>query len=202
VPEDGFQQRVGPLTLDGQTIGDALAGLSQDTSIGFSVEFPLGKRFAEAGPPLRTIVAHVGPGSIHEILDRLCELDPTFTWKRMGNTANIFPTALESDPNYVLNRRVAVLTFKNVRDAQEAVFEAVDQLSGPKEQIAMLGTGTSATFARPWTATFRDVTIREVFDQIAQQLGPTFGWQFGGAADFRIITFHQRMTARPKRAAQ
>ncbi len=200
--QDAFQRRVGGLTLDGQTIGDALASLSQATGVAFSVEFPLGKTFTDASPPLKNIVAQVGPGTVPEILDQLCELDTTFTWRRIGNTANIFPSALANDPNYVLNRRVSLLTFKDVRDAQEAVFGAVDQLLGSKEQIAMLETGASVTFAKPWTATFREITIREAFDQIAQQFGSTYGWQFGGATDFRIITFHQRMAAKAKHAAR
>ena len=201
-PPDVFQQRVGGLTLDGQTIVDAAAELSQSTPAAYSVEFELGKTIAEAAPPVRSLVAKVDAGTIPEVLDRLCELDATFTWKRVGNTANLFPRSLEGNPNYLLNRRVAVLTLTNAPDAEKAIFEAVDQLPGPKEQIAVLQTGISLTFAKPWTATFKDITIREAFDQIAQQFGPTYGWQFGGATDFRIITFHQHLAAKPKGAAR
>jgi len=201
-PEDAFQRRVGSFALDGQTIVDTLAKLSQTTPVAYSVEFELGKTIAEAAPPVRSLVAKVDAGTVAEVLDRLCELDATFAWKRVGNTANLFPRALGDDPNYLLNRRAAVLTFANVPDAEKAVFDAVAQLPGPKEQIAVLQTGVSLTFAKPWTATLRDVTIREAFDRIAQQFGPTYGWQFGGAADFRIITFHQRMAAKPKHSAQ
>jgi hypothetical protein len=200
--QDAFQDRAGGLTLDGQTIIDALARLSQTTRPAYSVEFPLGKTIAEAAPPVKRIMAGVDSGVIPEILDHLCELDRTFTWKRIGNTANIFPRILEGDPSYLLNRLVAVVTFSDVPDAEKAVFEAVAQLPGPKEQIAVLQTGTSLTFVKPWTATFRNITIREIFDQIAQQFGPTYGWQFGGAADFRVITFHERLSAKPVHTTQ
>ncbi len=200
--QDVFQQQVGGLTLDGQTIVDALAKLSQNRPPAYSVEFELGKTISEAAPPVRSLVAEVAPGIISEVLDRLCKLDPTFTWKRVGNTANVFPRALDGNPNYLLNRRAAVLTFTNVPDAEKAVFEAVDQLSGPREGIAVLQTGISLTFPKPWTETFRDITIREAFDQIAQQFGPTYGWQFGGAADFRVITFHQLLAAKPRHTAR
>jgi hypothetical protein len=55
------------------------------------------------------------------------------------------------------------------------------------------------TFPRPWTANVNGVTVREVFDQIAQQFGPSYGWQFSGAMDFRLITFHQGLQAKPSR---
>jgi hypothetical protein len=201
-PQDLFQQQVGGLSLDGQTIVDAVAKLSQNRPPAYSVEFELGKTISEGAPPVRSLVAEVAPGTISEVLDRLCTLDTTFTWKRVGNTANLFPRSLDGDPNYLLNRRAAVVTFTNVPDAEKAVFEAVGQLAGPKEQIAVLQTGVSLTFAKSWTATFRDITIREAFDQIAQQFGPSYGWQFGGAADFRVITFHQFLAAKPRHAAR
>jgi hypothetical protein len=201
-PQDTFQERAGGLTLDRQTIIDALATPSQTTRPAYSIEFPLGKTIAEAAPPVKSIVGQVDSGAIPQVLDRLCELDRTFTWRRIGNTANIFPRVLESDANYLLNRGVAVLTFSDVPDAEKAVFEAVAQLPGSKEQIAVLQTGTSLTFAKLWAATFRNITIREIVDQIAQQLGPTYGWQFGGAADFRVITFHERLSAMPVHTTQ
>ena len=173
-PADPFQQEVAVLSLDGLTLADALARLSQTTAVAYSVEFPLGKAIDEASPPLKTIVASVGPGQVPAVLNRLCELDTTFTWRRIGTTANLFPRALENDPSYLLNRRVATLNFSDVHDAQSAVFESVRQLSGPREQIAMLESGTSVTFAKPWTATFTDISIREAFDEIARQLGPTY----------------------------
>ena len=59
---------------------------------------------------------------------------------------------------------------------------------------------TSVSFAHAWSTTLHDLTIREVFDLIAQRLGPTYGWQFSGAQDFRIITFHQGLLPNPSRS--
>jgi hypothetical protein len=50
--------------------------------------------------------------------------------------------------------------------------------------------------AKPWTVTLKDVTVREVLDQIAQQFGPSYGWQFYGAQNFRMITFHESLEVR------
>jgi hypothetical protein len=89
-----------------------------------------------------------------------------------------------------------------VPDAQTAVFDAVAQVTGAKQQIAVLQTGISVGFSHSWTASFKDIAVREAFDKIAQQLGPTYGWQFGGAADFRVITFHERLSVKPKAGKQ
>lgn len=131
------------------------------------------------------VTATLEPGTIREVLDKLCSLDQAFTWTRIGNTANIVPRAMLDDPRYLLNRRLEILSFKDVSNAQDAVLEMLGQLPGPREQVAILQSGIPLSFAHPWTATFRNVTVREVFDNIAQQFGPTYDWQFGGAADFR-----------------
>jgi hypothetical protein len=64
------------------------------------------------------------------------------------------------------------------------------------ERIAIHQTGMSLDFAKPWTVTLKDVIIREVLDQIAQQFGPSYGWQFYGAQNFRMITFHESLEVR------
>lgn len=202
VPEDPFEQMVPALQIKDQTIVDGVAKLSEISDVAFSVEFPLEPSISSPAPPLRSFSSTFGSETLAKALDNLCELDRTFTWKRNGNTANIFPRSLENDSSYLMNRRIDRVTFKNTPDAQKAVFEAVAQLAGPKEQIAVLQSGLSIAFPHAWTASFKSVTVREVFDRIAQQLGPTYGWQFGGGADFRVVTFHQRLSVKPARASQ
>jgi hypothetical protein len=101
------------------------------------------------------------------------------------------------DSTYLLNKEIDVLEMKGVADAQEAVFAVADQASGQKQQIALLQSGRSLKFAKPWTASFKNISVREAFDRIAEQVGPTSGWQFGGAADFRVITFHDSISPNP-----
>jgi hypothetical protein len=199
---DPFQQRLAGVTLTDQDIIDGVAMLSRSTGLAVSIEHQLGGTIAGNAPKARTLTAMVGPGTVSEVLDGLCSLDQTFTWTRNGNMINLLPRALASDPNYFLNRTIDELTLKDVHGAQEAVFKTAEQLSGPKEQIAIMQVGTSVSFARPWTTTLQNVTVREVFDLIARQLGPTYGWQFSGAQDFRIITFHQAILPNPSRSKQ
>jgi hypothetical protein len=98
------------------------------------------------------------------------------------------------DSTYLLNKEIAVLELKGVTDAQEAVFTVANQAPGQKQQIALLQSGRSLKFAKPWTVSFKNITVREAFDRIAEQFGATSGWQFGGAADFRVITFHDSIS--------
>jgi len=198
VPVDPFQLRAPGIGLKDQSIVDGIAALSQSSDVAYSMEFPLGATISAASPPVKTVTATIEPGTIREVLDKLCVLDQTFTWTRIGNTANIVPRAMLDDPGYLLNRRLEILSFKDVSKAQDAVLEMVGQLPGPREQVAILQSGIPLSFVHPLTATFRNITVREVFDYVAQQFGPTYGWQFGGAADFRVITFHQRLAPKPK----
>jgi hypothetical protein len=202
VTDDVFQHRAGGVQLNDQSVVDGIAMLSGEAGLAVSVEYPLGTTIAGPAPPLRTLDANVGPGSVAEILDRLCSLDPTFDWTRSGNMANVLPRALASDPSYLPNRKMEELNFRNVRGADDAVMQIADWLPGPREQIAILGTGMSLSFAQPLTTTLRNVTVRDVLDKIAQQLGPSYGWQFSGAQDFRIVTFHQGLLPKPSRNKQ
>ncbi len=199
---DPFSQPVPALKLVDQSIVDGVAQLGEITNVAVAVEFPLGGTISAPAPPLTLVRGTVGPGTLANVLDALCSLDQTFAWDRIGNTVHIFPRAVEKDESYLFNRKIEVLTFQDIPGAQEAIFAAVAQVSGPKQQIAVLQTGTSITFSHSWTASFKDITVREAFDKIAQQLGPTYGWQFGGATDFRVLTFHERLGVRPKNVKQ
>jgi hypothetical protein len=200
--EDPFRQAVPALQLKDQSIVDGVAQLGQIGDLAVAVEFPLGSTISAPAPPPTMVTGTVGPGTLASALDALCSLDQAFAWQRIGNTVHLFPRALEKDQSYLFNRKIETLTFQDVPGAQEAVFAAVAQLTGPKQQIAVLQTGISINFSHSWTASFKDVTVREAFDKIAQQLGPTYGWQFSGAADFRIITFHERLSVRSKKVTQ
>lgn len=195
---DPLRQSVPSFELVHEDITNGIAKLNlMTTGVAFAIEFPLGRSISTPTLPLVTLVATVGPGTLADALDRLCNLDPTFSWQRIGNTIHVFPRVRENDSTYLFNRRIPDLEFRNVPDAQQAVFQTVAQLTGAKEQVAIMQTGISAGFPRPWTASFKDITVREAIDKIAQQLGRNYGWQFGGAADFRVITFHERISPKP-----
>jgi hypothetical protein len=194
---DPFHQQVGEIQLINQDVINGIAMLSRATGLATSVEFPLGVTISSPAPSQKTFTVNVEPGTVTEVLNRLCSLDPTFTWVRDGNRLNVLPRVLANDANYVLNRKISEAAFQNVEKASDAVMKMVGQLPGPREQIAVLQAGPPLNYSRPWTTTLKDVTVREIVDQIAAQLGPTYGWQFGGAQDFRVITFHEGLLPKP-----
>jgi len=199
---DPFEMRVAGVQLRDQSIVDGVASLSQSTDIAFSIEFPLGTTIAAAAPAVKVVTATVPSGTVREVLDRLCGLDSSFTWVRFRNAANLLPRSVADDPTYVLNRKIDLLVLDGVPSAQAAVVEMVGQLPGPREQIAIMQSGAALNFARPWTVQFKNITVREFLDEIAREFGPTYGWQFGGAADFRVMTFHERLAAKGMREGQ
>jgi hypothetical protein len=199
---DLFEQRVGGVRLEDQSIVAGIVSVTRSVGLPLSIEYPLGMKVSGPEPQLKTATASVGPGTVAQVLDRLCDLDPTFTWTRTGDMVNVTLRALANDPSYLLNRRVDLVTFEGVREADDAVMKAVGQLPGPREQIAVLQVGLSLDFASPWSVTFKGVTVREVFDHIAQQLGPSYGWEFSGAQDFRMVTFHEALQATQSRSKQ
>jgi len=197
--KEPLKQIVPSLELNQETILDGLAKLNQSTTgLGFSVELPLGQTISAQAPKLRSFEVVLPASTLGSVLDQLCHLDPTFAWQQSGSQINVFPRALEKDTRYLLNRKVEFLEFKYVPDAQAAVFQTVARLPAPKEQIAIMQSGAAVNFARPWTASFRDITVREAFNRIAQQIGTNYGWQFTGAADFRIVTFYARLGTTPR----
>jgi hypothetical protein len=197
-PQDLTKQAVPSLELNKETILDGLVKLNQSTAgVGFAIENPLGRTISADAPTLHTFQVRLAPNTLGNVLDQLCQLDPTFSWQQIGTEVNIFPRALENDKTYVFNRKLDVLEFKDVPDAQAAVFQAIAQLPPPKEQIAIMQAGASVNFARPWTASFKGITIREAFDKIAQQIGSNYGWELTGAADFRLVVFYARLGTMP-----
>lgn len=199
VVEDPLQQKVGQIELDNQTVVDGIAMLSNRISVAVSVEFPLGATISSPAPALKLFTERISPGTAAEVLDRLCALDPTFTWVRNRNTVNVFPRAVEGDPLYLMNRKIEKLTFQDVHKVDDAVMSMVGQLPGPRQQLAVMQVGMPLDFARALNTTVSDITFRQALDDIAQQLGPSYGWILSGGQDFRIVTFHERILPKPSR---
>jgi hypothetical protein len=196
--QDPLKQPVPSLELNNETILDGVAKLNQSTAgVGFAVELPLGRTISAKAPELRRFQVVLAPTTLADILDQFCQLDPTFSWQQFGTDVNVFPRSLMNDPTYVLNRKIEGFNLIDAPDANTALFTALSFLPGPREQIAILQSGMSLSFSRLWTASFKNITIRELLDKIAEQMGGNYGWQFGGAANFRMVTFHVRLGTMP-----
>jgi hypothetical protein len=188
-----LEQKVESFELRDQTIGEALGHLNQSFDISISIEGVLPEEGAVTNPKLTASMRNV---TVAEVLDRLCVLDPRYTWERDGSRANFFPKTSLSDPNYFFNRTLTDLNFHDVRQVGDAVI-AIDHQSGdPSGGVIYMGMGQTQGFAKAWTASFRNLTVRQALNRIAQQLGPTYGWQIGGTTKAKLIVFHYKLEAK------
>lgn len=200
--QDPLQRHVSGVQLDDETVLDGIIAVTRAAGLPLSIEYPLRAKMSDSAPSVKTVTAAIEPDTVQRILDRLCGLDPEFTWMRNGTVVNVLPRSLADDPLYLLNRRVDEITFNRVSHADDAVVKMVGQLPGPREQLAVLQVGVVSDFARPWNATLKQLTVREVLNAIALQFGSGWGWELSGAKNFRMITFHQSLSVGPKRLRQ
>jgi hypothetical protein len=190
---DPFEQEVESFELRDQTIGEALGQLNQSFDISISIEGVLPEEGTVTNPKLTASMRSV---TLAEVLDQLCVLDTRYRWARDGNGANFFPKTSLSDPNYFFSRTLTDLNFHDVRRVGDAVI-AIDRQSGdPSGGVIYMGIGQTQGFAEAWTASFRNLTVRQALNRIAQQLGPTYGWQIGGTTKAKLIVFHYKLEAK------
>jgi hypothetical protein len=193
--KDPFNQVVELVELKDETIFDEIARLNQAFDISISIE---GILPANGTLPNPKFTARIEKQTISDLLTWLCALDTRYTWARDGNMANLFPRAFLNDKNYFFNRVLREVHFQEIRESGVAAMEVVHQLGDPNENLYFMGIGGTQGFAKPWTETFHDITVRQALNRIAQQLGPTYGWQIGGITNQRMIMFHYKLGARPK----
>lgn len=192
---DPLQQIITGFRLNQESILDGIAKLSETSNdIGFSIERELGTRSSATLAKPREF-SHAFPAEpIEQILNDLVHLDSTYAWSRDGNMVNVFPSAMKDEKTYVMNRLIPLLKFNQEPNAVQSVFHAVAQLPPPREQIATLEIGKT-NFPTPWTETFAYLSVRAALNRIASHMGPTYGWQLSGKQNFRIVSFHAKLSA-------
>ncbi len=191
--DDPFDQVVQDAQVTDETIFDEIARLNQAFDISISIEGILPAEGTVANP---RFTARIEKQTITNVLSWLCALDTRYTWIRDGNMLNLFPRAFLNDKSYFFNRLLPEVRFQEIRESGDAAMEVVHQLGDPNENLYFMGIGGTQSFARPWTATFHDITVRQALNRIAQQLGPTYGWRIGGHTGTRLIMFHYKLGAR------
>jgi hypothetical protein len=127
--------------------------------------------------------------TVREILDALCAMDNRYTWSSDPSGVNMFPRATIGDATYFLNRQIDQLDISSASDPYDALTPLVRLF--PAEQLAYAHLGGSVNFSQPWTATFKQLTVREFMNRLATHLGPSAGWTFYGADDGRWFNFHK-----------
>jgi hypothetical protein len=190
---DPLEQKVESFEIRDETIGEALGQVNQSFDISISIEGVLPDEGTVTNPKLSANMRNV---TLAEVLDRLCVLDARYGWTRDGNNVNFFPKASLSDPNYFFNRTLADLHFHDLRRVGDAVIAVDRQASDPGGGVIYMGIGQKQGFAEAWTASFSSITVRQALNRIAQQLGPTYGWQIGGTTKAKLIVFHYKLEAK------
>jgi hypothetical protein len=197
--QDPLTQIVGRVQLNNESIFSEITRLGQEFDISISIEGVLPTSGQIANPKFTAAAENQ---TIAMALDWLCARDTRYAWIRDGNMVNLLPRSSLNDKSYSFNRILPNLQFQDVRESGVAAMEVVYQLGDPNEQLYFMGVGGTQNFAKPWTAAFHDITVREALNRIAQQLGPSYGWQIGGTTKQRMIMFHYKLGAHPGTGAQ
>lgn len=190
--QDPFDRKIENFELKDESIFEGIARLDQMSSIAISIEGILPEQGTIQNPKFR---AKLEGATVSEVLSWFCRLDIRYSWGRDGNMVNIYPSAMRDNPNYFFNRKLPELHFQDIRQSDDAAITIVHQLGDPSEHLYFLGVGGTQQFSNPWTANFHDITVRQALNRIAQQLGPTYGWQIGGHTGTRLIMFHYKLGA-------
>ena len=199
--KDPLYRRMDGFQLQNETVRDALAKFNMASELSMSVETILKENLSERNVEFPRFDLKIEGGRARDVLDRICALDSRFKWSRYKNTINVYPkSALAAGGRYFLNRKQRLVQFKNLSDPAQAVIRTVALLPGPLEQIAFSQVGGAGEFSVTWNPTFKNVTVRQVLDEIAEHLCSGCGWTFSGAKNFRVIRVHSKLLPEQKSA--
>jgi hypothetical protein len=185
--------RISDFVLNDASILEGVQRLNvENLQIGFGFEEVLVQKFIDPAASYPKISVKLQNPSTREALNALCAADPGYTWSVDGATVNVYPVATTSDPRYLLNRKLVKLKIQAITDIDQGLFAIPKQLPGPLEQVAHAQVGGDASFpADPWSATFTDITVRQAINRLAEHMGDSCSWIFGGSNGFRRFAFYR-----------
>lgn len=172
-----------------QTMVDGLVNISERLPRShFGVEQVLRERYN--GPALKAhkFSLHEDDKTLSQLLDNLCQKDPGYMWSLNGPTINVYPRNVADSPSYFLNRRLERVDFNDLRSADGILFSVIHRLI-PDEQVAFCQVGGNDNYDVPWTASFSNITVRELLNEAAAHLGAHSYWVLSGSKDFRCFAF-------------
>jgi hypothetical protein len=132
---------------------------------------------------------HLRGKTVREVMDALCSSDPRYTWSIDGTSINVYPKAAAGDPAYLFNHVLQQILVSGIPNPDQALTPLAALL--PREQIGYAGIGDDPEYAKPWTATFEHLTVRQFINRIAEHLGPRTSWTWQGTRGGRMFTFHE-----------
>lgn len=131
---------------------------------------------------------HLEDKTVGEIINLLCKSDSRYTWSEYAASINIYPRITSEDPGYLLNLRIDRLVVDGIPDPDQGLTPLSKLFPG--QQVGYFGPGLGDnTYAKPWTATFEHLTVRQFVDRIAEHMGPRTSWIWQGGKDERMFTF-------------
>ncbi len=186
--------------FDNRPIRDVVQGLFatvDGVDVGF--EDVLKGKFSDPELPSHGISVDLSDATLRTALFAICAADPRYTWSMDGATVNIYPQAVSSDPEYLMNRELYTFHLEDALDIQDGLLGIVHQLPPPAEQAGILQAGGDSSYPpEPWTATYERLTVRQAVNRIAEHMGGSTSWFFSGSRDFRHFAFFRR----PARSAR
>lgn len=187
--DDQLSARIESFTLANASFLDALSELSSQSGSEshFGVEEVLQDRVSMQPEPLFSL--KLKDKSVREILNALCKLDPRYSWFRTGSSINIVPRLVKADSSYFLNRRIDQVILREITNPDE-VFTPLHK-KFPKEPMIYMQSGGDISYLKPWTATFRNITVRELINKVAEHIGPRTVWLMYGSKRAPVFTFER-----------
>jgi len=195
-----LEARVHEFKLNNETLLDGLWQLARvPVSFGFGFEEVLKRNSTDPGAQDLRFSLDLKDQSAREILDALCRADSRYMWLMDGATVNVFPKDILRDSSYLMNRKFDTFELRNVTDVDDGLLAISHQLPPPTEQVAhMQFSGDDPYPPKPWTATYHNLTVREVVNRLAEHGGPCASWTFGGSRDFRRFAFFNNLRCSPQ----
>jgi hypothetical protein len=184
-----LKHEVAQFNLRDATLIEGLSQLSSEpiSDLHLGVEELLRQNFSE--PPDRSIRFSLSleHKTVRDIIEALCQRDSRYTWSCDGSSINVYPQQIDGNPRYLLNRDLQQIALTNISDPYEAL--TVLEHLVPGEQLGDAGIGGDCRYSTPWSAVFGPLTVRQLMNRLAENLGARGGWIWSGSKDQRFFFF-------------
>lgn len=186
--------RIPEFTLEGESILSGVQKLNKEgLGLNFGFERILARNFSDPEIPYAKITLRLENASARQVLDGLCAADPRYTWSSDGRAINVYPRVTLGNSTYLMNRELKIFRLQNLTKIDQGLLAIVRQLPPPVEQVAhvQVGAGGGECPPAPWTAVFKDITVRQALNRLVAHIGANASWIFYGSQEFREFAFYQ-----------
>lgn len=172
--------------------GVSLLSLQNIPSLHLSVEEILKERsLQQVDDHQSRFSIHVKGKSVRQILDLLCSSDGRYVWTQNGNTINVYPVATRDDPSYLMNLRLRRILVTDLTSPEGGLAFLDKQLPVPRQQLGYASGGGNSSYLKPWTQSWRDITVRQFINRLSEHMGDRTSWVLYGAKNERYFTFEE-----------